>query len=201
MKKAFAILAILIIVTGALFADAPVHGVGSIKIKSTVERQDPTFVIKAFYENPASPVTGAQVVTGDEDGEDVFVNDISQGEVSVDFAIYQTSPAKNRYKYSFKVEVTKFKGAVYAYTVNGDVTVGQPTTNEWYVTNTTEGIGFVEEPVVIDNVLTCSVTFNGNKAVAESDTAKTSFNVTWEDDKAAPADDYEAEVKMTVTVS
>ena len=193
MKKALTIIAILVIVTGTLFAAAPAGSTGLIKIKSTVERKDPTFVIKASY--------GNQVATGDTDGEDLIVDDISQGEVSVDFAIYQTTVAKNRYKYSFKVEVTKFVGAQYDYTVDKNVTVGQPTTSGWYTTNVPEGIGFVEEPVVVDNVLTCSVTFNGNKAVSESDTAKTSFNVTWEDDREAPADDYEADVTMTITVS
>lgn len=193
MKKALAILAVLVIVTGALFAAQPAGSIGLIKIKSTVERQDPTFIIKAFWDT--------QVATGDEDGEELVVNDISQGDVSVDFAIYQTTTAKNRFKYSFMVEVTRFVGAQHNYTVDKDVTVGQPS-GTWYTENVPDGIGAVESPAVANNVLTCSVTFNGNKAVVGStDDAKTSFNVLWEEDKEAPADDYEAEVKLTVTVS
>ena len=191
MKKALTILAIMVIVAGALFADAPAGSTGLIKIKSTVERQDPTFVIKGFWDS--------QVVTGDEDGEDLFVNDISQGDVSVNFSIYQSTAAKNRYKYSFKVEVTKFVGAAHNYLVDKDVTVGAPT-GTWYTADAAEGIGFVEQPTVVNNELVASVTFNGNKAVVESSEAKTSFNVLWKEDKAAPADDYEADVKMTVTV-
>ena len=190
MKKALTILAIMVIVAGALFADAPAGSIGLIKIKSTVERQDPTFVIKASY--------GNQVATGDTDGEDLIVDDISQGDVSVDFAIFQTTTAKNRFTYSFKVEVTKFASATY--TVEKDVTVGQPS-GVWYVEDADEGIGTVEDPDVTNNVLTCSVTFTGKKAVVESDTAKTSFNVTWEGDREAPAGDYEADVTMTITVS
>ena len=191
MKKALTILAIMVIVAGALFADAPAGSTGLIKIKSTVERQDPTFIIKGFWDS--------QAVTGDEDGEDLFVNDISQGDVSVDFSIYQSTTAKNRYKYSFKVEVTKFVGATHNYLVDKDVTVGAPT-GTWYTADAAEGIGFVDQPAVVNNELVASVTFNGNKAVVGSNDAKTSFNVLWKEDKAAPADDYEANVKMTVTV-
>ena len=191
MKKALTILAIMVIVAGALFADAPAGSTGVIKIKSTVERQDPTFIIKGFWDS--------QVVTGDEDGEDLFVNDISQGDVSVDFSIYQSTTAKNRYKYSFKVEVTKFVGVNHNYSVNTAVTVGAPS-GTWYTADAAEGIGFVEQPAVVNNELVASVTFNGNKAVVGSNDAKTSFNVLWKEDKAAPADDYEANVTMTVTV-
>lgn len=191
MKKTLTILAIMVIVAGALFADAPDGSTGLIKIKSTVVRQDPTFIIKGFWDS--------QVVTGDEDGEDLFVNDISQGDVSVNFSIYQSTTAKNRYKYSFKVEVTKFVGAAHNYLVDTAVTVGAPS-GTWYTADVAEGIGFVEQPTVVNNELVASVTFNGNKAVVGSSDAKTSFNVLWKEDKAAPADDYEADVKMTVTV-
>lgn len=191
MKKALTILAIMVIVAGALFADAPAGSTGLIKIKSTVVRQDPTFIITGFWDS--------QVVTGSKDGEDLFVNDISQGDVSVDFSIYQSTTAKNRYKYSFKVEVTKFVGAAHNYLVDTAVTVGAPS-GTWYTANVDEGIGFVEQPTVVNNELVASVTFNGNKAVVGSNDAKTSFNVLWKEDKAAPADDYEADVKMTVTV-
>lgn len=191
MKKALTILAIMAIVAGALFADAPAGSIGIIKIKSTVEREDPTFIIKGFWDS--------QAATGDENGEDLFVNDISQGDVSVDFSIYQSTTAKNRYKYSFKVEVTKFVGVNYNYPVNTAVTVGAPS-GTWYTADVDEGIGFVEQPAVVNNELVASVTFNGNKAVVGSNDAKTSFNVLWKEDKAAPADDYEADVKMTVTV-
>lgn len=191
MKKALTILAIMVIVAGALFADAPDGSTGLIKIKSTVVRQDPTFIIKGFWDS--------QVVTGSKDGEDLFVNDISQGDVSVDFSIYQSTTAKNRYKYSFKVEVTKFVGAAHNYLVDTAVTVGAPS-GTWYTADVDEGIGLVEQPKVVNNELVASVTFNGNKAVVGSNDAKTSFNVLWKEDKAAPADDYEADVKMTVTV-
>ena len=189
MKKALTILAIMVIVAGALFADAPAGSTGLIKIKSSVERQDPTFVIKATYGNTE--------VTGDTDGENLEVNDISQGDVKVGFAIYQTTVAKNRYCYSFSIEVENFKKD--GYTVSTDVLISKPT-GAWYAKDSANGIAKAVAPKVSGNVITCSVTFNGKKPIDESDTAKTSFDVTWKEDKAAPFGDYEADVTMTIEV-
>ena len=189
MKKALAILAVLVIVTGAVFADAPAGSTALIRIKSTVEREDPTFVIKAFY--------GDQEVTGDADGEDLEVSDISQGDVKVAFSIFQKTDAKNRFGYTFKVTVTKFKSN--DYTVDKDITVDN-LTGDWYTVNVADGISAIEAPEIANNIFTGAVTFNGKKAVLGSTTAKTSFDVTWTGDREAPAGDYEADVEMTITV-
>ena len=104
MKKALTILTVMILITSAVFAStdtAPAGSVGIIKIRSHVDREDPFFEIRATF--------GNQNATGLETpGSVLSVSDISDGDVTVAFGIYQTNRANNRFKYHFTVAFGHF---------------------------------------------------------------------------------------------
>ena len=196
MKKALTILAIVITVTGALFAatdTTPAGSTGIIKIKSHVDRVDPSFEIRAAY--------GNQNVAGVGDpGAVLSVSDISDGDVTVAFGIYQTQKANNRFKYHFTVAFGKFASGTY--TVNKDITIAN-LSGDWYTAGEATGVKSVDTLHVNpanDSEIIGLVEFSGTQAVDASTTAKRSFDVTWEGDREAPAGDYEADVTMTIEV-
>lgn len=200
MKKVLTILAILVVLTSAVFADAlgataPSDSSSIIKIKSTVARKDPSFAIKTAM--------ASDNVTGTETGDDAIytAGDISQADITVTFGIYQTAAAKNRFGYSFTITADKFEQQVTsgtAYVVDKAVTVGTP--SGWYVKDVDNGIGDVVAPAASGSSLTAKVTFTGKKEVAASETAKTTFDITWTADREAPAGDYIADVTMEIVV-
>ena len=203
MKKVITVLAILVVLTSAIFAAEAAGSTNIIRIKSTVLRQDPTFSLKATNSG-SSTVEAADGETTDL----VVAEDISQSDITVTFGIYQTAAAKNRFVYSFQVGVTELKkvnqsGAVItgdgAYTVETGVLMADPDNTNWY-DDANDGIGDATAPSVTDNVLSGTVEFDGEAVVDADDDAKTTFNVTWTSDREAPAGDYMADITMTVTV-
>lgn len=191
MKKALTILAILIIAAGTLFAAAPASSNGIIKLKSTVDEQDPAFRIKAIYNQ--------QTVTGDADGNDLTVNDISEGNITVVFGIYQTEDAKTSRSFHFTVTFGQFQNDNYV--VDKPVTV-KAISGDWYTVNAADGIKDAEIPdySATSNKVSGSVSFSGMKAVLKDAKSKRTFNVTWEGDNEAPAGDYVANVEMSISV-
>ena len=196
MKKALTILTVMILITSAVFAStdtAPAGSVGIIKIRSHVDREDPIFEIRAAF--------GNQNATGVEDpGSVLSVSDISDGDVTVAFGIYQTHRANNRFKYHFTVTCGKFASGTY--TVNKDITIAN-LAGDWYTAGETTGVKSVETMQVNpanETEIIGLVEFSGIQAVDASTTAKRTFEVTWTGDREAPAGDYEADVTMTIEV-
>ena len=196
MKKALTILTVMILITSAVFAStdtAPAGSVGIIKIRSHVDREDPIFEIRAAF--------GNQNATGVEDpGSVLSVSDISDGDVTVAFGIYQTHRANNRFKYHFTVAFGQFTNGTY--TVNKDITIAN-LAGDWYTAGETTGVKSVETMQVNpanETEIIGLVEFSGIQAVDASTTAKRTFEVTWTGDREAPAGDYEADVTMTIEV-
>ena len=202
MKKVITVLAILVVLTSAIFAETEsaqtaAGSTNKIKITSTVLRQDPTFSLKGTNGNNVT------VTSADGEEKELAVGDISQDDITVTFGIYQTADAKNRFGYSFQVGFTPLtrkldsenNPVTNGYPVAG--TMADPNNANWYVSST-NGIGASVAPSVTDNVLSGSVTFDGDAVVAADAIAKTTFSVTWNSDRLAPAGVYEADVTLTV---
>jgi len=196
MKKALTILTVMILITSAVFAStdtAPAGSTGIIKIKSHVDRVDPSFEIRAAY--------GNQNATGVGDpGSVLSVSDISDGDVTVAFGIYQTQKANNRFKYHFTVAFGHFTNGTYI--VDEDITI-KNLAGDWYTAGEATGVKSVDTLHVNpanETEIIGLVEFSGIQAVDASTTAKRTFEVTWTGDREAPAGDYEADVTMTIEV-
>ena len=197
MKKALTILTVMILITSAVFAStetAPAGSVGIIKIRSHVDREDPSFEIRAAFGNQ-------NATAGVEAPESVLsVSDISDGDVTVAFGIYQTHRANNRFKYHFTVAFGQFTNGTYI--VDEDITI-KNLAGDWYTAGEATGVKSVDTLHVNpanETEIIGLVEFSGIQAVDASTTAKRTFEVTWTGDREAPAGDYEADVTMTIEV-
>ena len=228
MKKLIAILAIAIVLVGAVFADpvntTPDGATQRITIKSTVERKDPTFLLKGLEDAASFTNAGAQGATtivadqttgelsaaGSHDGTLLTSGkDISQDNVVASFGIFQTADAKNRFAYTFAVsathliQVTDADGndvaAANAYDASTPEFSNLGNT-AWYASSTT-GISAATASLNAATGISASVTFDGLAVItADTTNPKLTFTVTWPQNKFAVAGDYEADVTMTLTV-
>ena len=226
MKKLIAILAIMIVLVGAVFATDPVDttpdgATQRVTIKSTVGRKDPTFLLKGLKDAGTFTNTGAQdaadvvdATTGNASAAGSYdgtlltsAKDISQDDVVASFGVFQTADAKNKFAYSFTISATHL---IQVTDANGDA----PTTpydaatpefsnlgnTAWYASSTT-GISAGTSSVDAASGITASVTFDGLATIsADTTNPKLTFTVTWPKNRMAVAGDYEADVTMVLTV-
>ena len=218
MKKAITILAVLIVLVGAVFADAPAGETQKITIQSTVERKDPQFLLKGVAgANQSGFTTEAAKTTTEYEGTKLASGvDISQEDVVASFALYQTAAAKNRFAYTFTISATKLvqREDAEGTPVSGQnayTTANAPVFSElndnWYASENEGANGIASGSASLtltEGVATgvsANVTFNGKATVpANNNTPKMAFTVTWDDDRLAPAGLYEADVTMVYTV-
>jgi len=123
MKKAITILAVLIVLVGAVFAD--VHaGATAVKVTTSVSNVEPVFVIKVGDVTSAvSTVIGKDETTGAEtrtpvttanatsaalagDAYHITTNDLLNGAKEVTFDVHQTNATKAILKYQFTAKAT-----------------------------------------------------------------------------------------------
>jgi len=218
MKKAITILAVLIVLVSAVFADAPAGETQKITIQSTVARKDPQFLLKGVAGADQSGfTTEAAKTTTEYEGTELDSGvDISQEAVVASFALYQTAAAKNRFAYTFTISATKLvqredaehREPAQPYTTANAPVFSELDDDNWYApagegqanNGITSGTASLKLTEGVATGVSADVTFNGKATVAASNTPKLAFTVTWADDKAAPAGLYEADVTMTYTV-
>ena len=210
MKKAITILAILIVLVSAVFAEAPA-GISNqrLTIKSVVDRRDPSF--RLVSGDVSSVNVDAASPAGTHNGELVESGkDISAEDVTVTFGIKQTTDAKNNYTYTFNVTASTFKGLETEYETVGTITYGAGTVGSGltaYVaaTENTQASGnqgiysIVNQAEANTDGFQYIIRYSGT-AVVNANSTLVTFPITWGRDIVAETDNYLADVTMTIGI-
>ena len=190
MKKVSAILAVMLIVAGAVFAAT------TIKIQSKVTSDDPVFLLKAGL----TPNSFNAALSGDETrdviGWSTLGKSIKDDNIEVFFQIVQSGKAgKENQQFKLNVSATKM---IQAKTVDGGEL---PATKAPYESS----LGIISEETAKDATnVTVSKTADAEfRAIyagkVEDGTPLATFKVVWAKDDDAEEGIYEATVKLEVT--
>ena len=190
MKKVIAILAVLMLVAGAVFAAT------TIKVQSKVISDDPVFLLRAGL-NPNSYNTA---ISGDETrdviGWSVLGKSIKDDNIEVFFQIIQSGKAgKENQQFKLNVSATKM---IQVKTVDGDALPATKTPYE-----ASQGIISEETAKDATNVTVSKTAAGEFRALysgrVEDNTPLATFKVVWAQDDDAEEGIYEATVKLEVT--
>lgn len=222
MKKLIVVLAIAIVLVGAVFAttnnstEAQVaDGTAAIDVKCVILEAVPVFQLKI-----ASPATvigaAADAVDTDTTPTATLVSDLTAGNVTVNFEINQIAKANLKAKYSItasasRLELTKFANdedapaslvsTQYFMILNSssqEVASINPAISKDATTNALTGIGLVDTTGALE------VEYDGQAQVgtdasADSPLTLGTFSVTWKQNSTAVAGEYHATVSIQVT--
>lgn len=212
MKKAITILAVLIVLVGAVFA-AETH---SIKLKTVVDEVLPAFQLSntaLTAKNSAGETmakqqqyTNANKAAVDvEDGDyraatehraDVNVGDLSKYNVEVEFTVYVANKAKTLKDYRLAFTAGAF--AVERDGEAGTLAAGAPVLSGTGAKNGTNGQKSVETSDKSTYVL---ADFNGNECVADTPIAVYTVNYTADPSIDPKAEGYFADITLEITAN
>jgi hypothetical protein len=138
MKKVFAIIAILVVLVGAVFADAPATGYATLKVVTLVETFEPAFKLvtdtsdsgnlitasttRAVF-NQAANAAALASDTIDDDAYHVIAKNAlveAAGTTTVNFEVIQSAPSKSYKTYTLTATATDLI-MVKAYNNSGDL--------------------------------------------------------------------------------
>ena len=219
MKKAITILAVLIVLVGAVFADdSEVKPAGKEKITvvTKVDRELPVLMLVGALSQDALETAGTDSATVAQTGyakekdvtpaevADVSAtayngtpldarnsNDISHEDLTVYFKV-TSAAARCDLVYNISVEAGKFKAVDNntEYTIDKDVTFAHQTAGDDQTYLKITGVG------TAGTAFTATATYSGATTAATIGT----FDITWQKDNYAPEATYKADVTMTYTV-
>ena len=188
MKKVIAILAVMLIVAGTVFAAA------TIKVQSKVKSDDPVFILKAGLTETA--FNTAESDDNNIIGWKTIDKSIKDQDLEVFFQILQSGKAgKDGQKFTLEVSASTMKQVK---TEDGGELPDNTTPHE-----TTQGSISEEDPKEATNVVVKKdgdAKFKATYAGTVADgTPLASFKVVWAKDSNAVAGIYEASVHLEVT--
>lgn len=206
MKKLIAILAVMFVIVGAVFAEqnaATSTGNAEVKVVTTVSIVEPTFKLTTAS---ASTNLGNTRAVGEIDVHTIDVNTlIGQGTTSVDFSVVQIADCKSYKTYTFSATAEELvmtkeydkDGELVAYT--GTAT----TTNHRAFALAHATVSFEDgdndAKALKTNASTAAeyqIKYTGDKVAANTKIA--GFTVTWTNDAEAVPGQYEAYITLTV---
>jgi len=208
MKKIITILAIMIVLVGAVFADPTVagsnasDGTAQMIIKTTVTEQFPTFALKTTNNASGSASVVANPFEA-EAPENATADDAliaASGTYAVTFGIYQTTTSRTSALYSFSytatdLVLTDLADGTHVRNVGTEV---QDATEKFTI-NATSGVtvntstGFAPKAGAGNEHI---IHYTGSNVAANTDVA--TFTVTWNKGNDQKAGDYKALITLTV---
>ncbi|MBR1583209.1 MAG: hypothetical protein IJ663_05650 [Spirochaetales bacterium] len=218
MKKVFAIIAILVVLVGAVFADAPSTGTANLKVVTLIQVIEPIFKLTTAASDsgvlvgtPATVATMETPTTTDGAANDAYhviaANTLSstKGTTEVEFYVVQTNDCKTYKTYTFTASAEDLV-MVKAYDHSGSLVAygGTPTTDNHRVfavdhtTVETFDDADTQFSALKDDSSSSAyrITYTGDE-VASGTVA--SFTCTWTNDVDAVPGQYEANIRLTVT--
>ncbi|MCQ2411556.1 MAG: hypothetical protein MJ057_01245 [Sphaerochaetaceae bacterium] len=205
MKKIITILAVMLIVVCAAFADATEpNGDAKILVNAKIGNQYPAFQLQAVgVADAKGSISGSadKALKGEtKDAVTITEDALLGGNVTVNFAINQVKMSRTKVGYVLTVTATDLKmvndasGAAYTgaidankkFEVSGNPTITKGTAGEYTYTEAA-------------NALT--VRYNGKKVDASTANAVQlgTFSCVWQQNADADAGDYQATVTLTIT--
>lgn len=214
MKKAIAILAIMVVLVGVVFAADEAH---TIKLKTKITGDDPVFSLSAAYVASENSTITASTNTQDiafsnttyEGDRTIDVADLSKNSVTVNFAAQLANDAKTVKVYNLEFVPGPFAAKIYneqgneePYSIypNSNTTTGALIEN--FETNRKGVTATAVTSTLTDGQIsfTTDLTFNG-KVCTSGDLA--TFKVVYDQvtDKDLVKGDYTANVQMTISTT
>ena len=219
MKKVFAIIAIMVVLVGAVFAvENEINQTSTITVKTLVQRSLPEFKLVGSLTATNGEPTGTitTVATADNqtaayegDAVNAEATDISIDDITVYFAIYQTNQANVRASYNLAYTAGKLVRMSAqnsstaatgndAYTINGNGSVGANGTA--VVTTAIEANDAENETyLALDDTTDLVAAYTGRVSQDQTDLLLGTFSVTWLKDVEAKDGYYRADVVLAVT--
>ena len=201
MKKAITILAVLIVLVSAVFADAPATpDTQKITIKTIVNRVDPIFQLRGALGQVAPAIDSGSAATPTTDlhqGTELTAADITTADIYATVSIFQTNAARNTYGYSLSMTATQF-----ATDGNNPVTASStPSITASHVTDLsdTDGISEATAEVKSGATWTYAVRYDNTASVAAFKLADVTYK--WNQDQTAVAGTYKADITLSFTVN
>ena len=225
MKKVFAIIAILVVLVGAVFAvENEINQTSTITVKTLVQRSLPEFKLVGSLTATAGEPTGTittvathnnpQTTAYEGDAVDAEAIDISIDDITVYFAIYQSNMANVRASYNLAYTAGKLvkmsaqnsstpDNSNNAYTINPSGTIGANGTA--VITTAIEANDEENETyLALDDTTDLVAAYTGRvnqpaQGQSVSDLLLGTFSVTWLKDVEAKDGYYRADVVLAVT--
>jgi len=208
MKKAITILAALIVLVGAVFAETQTE-THSIQLHTTVEKVEPIFHL-VYVSSDGTAATGATIATGEKatnssnvkftDGAErdyasaLEIGDISKGAITVVFKVTLSNPAKLVQAYDLALDATGF--AVTHNTTPATTAITSKTLSGFAAHN---GVNVIQK---VANS-TATATFTGK--TCDESTVLANYQVVYtQDTEADPTNagaTYTSDVTLTITTS
>ena len=189
MKKVIAILTVLIVLIGAVFAATN----DTLTITANVAKVAPNFILKGTLTGDGESATGNTQTNGTATLASVL--DISQDDISVAVTVAQYNNTKSKYKGTITLTITPT-----ALTMGSDSS-DLPLYSDGEV-KTVSGIVAADSSIACNSttkIITLTLKYNGC-SVTDADVA--SFVYTWEaKDELPPGNGYSATIKLTYSVS
>lgn len=214
MKKLITILAIMLVVVGAVFAEDPQPTNQRLTLQSDVSEKKPAFKFQGSeddkYGTDGKVVTSAQ---GSWDGTLITsAKSIADADITLNFRILQTGSAGE----SDSTTYARYKGVVTFAVEVGDLTQQAPlaantsaaTVEGTLGTLTVGTVGKYDASVngsttEVSNKITLSTTSNGFSAAyngkVKDDQVIGTFSATWKKDETLPNGTYKADITLTIS--
>ena len=224
MKKAITILAVLIVLVGAVFADPdPVlDGASAIRVTTSVEAIEPIFILRTEQldsdehvtdvegvRTPVAVATAKSTALAGDDSHEITVNALIADNQTVNFEVVQTNDTKAIKKYQFTAAATDLE--LYQYVNAAGVTVqesqtphpGAAANKKFTVQNSGVINTFADGELTANTQAKYAGTATAKTVeyvgtVVDADTTVVTFSCTWNKNADAVVGDYQGTVTLTV---
>ena len=221
MKKLIAILAIMVVLVGAVFATDPNTGNTAVRVVTTVGVEEPSFKLTTTLATSGVLGSNAPVVFADDptvvdaSATDAYhvispntLTSTTQQTTSVDFAIMQTQASKSYKYYTFTVAVSDLE-LVKKYDNEGNLVdfalgEGQSFANDQFFACTTPApnpVRGTSDTNIADQQIAAGYKIKYNGVKVNEGVQIATFTCTWTNKPEAVPGQYEATVVLTVAAN